>query len=599
MSGRGAGCGSVSYLRNVRVACDRPVVNWAASSEFPMSRIPTKTAKALAVACLLVPATAVAGDGPTDLQSPVSYDESEPSAFDGQDIGYHPWFKKPRVRTIDMSAEARAKFPEFYVSEPVEQPDFHALDDFMVPLEEQPGPDPDHEGQLPEGWVQRGSVVMPAEVASGEIAVEPDVAEDVKKVPGNEYPRKHALFLNFSGGMLTNGSDNSAENKSSLAKHGVYPAFGGGEQTALAIVQAVQADVAPYGVQVLYDRRPRKVVPYTMEMMGGSWTDTNIDSPAGGVAPGADCGALGQRHVVYTFTNGGSVTGAANTASQEAGHAWGLDHTVNCSSVMSYCGGGDGSFTSGCSALCESQCQGPNSAGCRLQHEEFCGEGSNAQDDAAEMAFLFGGNEPDMEAPTVEIQSPMDGENLPAGSNVKLRAVLSDNYGGYGWKFLVKKDGEVVYDQVDYLRDVDDQYRAALNLTKLDPGVWELSVEAEDQYENITIETVTITVGEPDGSAGTGGMDDGGSADGGSEGGDADGGSDGGSDGGDGPLDGGTGDEGGSSSGGDTDGAGLTTEDSGCGCSADRKGSDLQGMLALLVLGGGAWRARRRRRRAS
>ena len=43
-----------------------------------------------------------------------------------------------------------------------------------------------------------------------------------------------------------------------------------------------------YGINVVYLERPNKTVPYTMEMIGGDWTDTNIDSPAGGVAPGGE-----------------------------------------------------------------------------------------------------------------------------------------------------------------------------------------------------------------------------------------------------------------------------------------------------------------------
>ena len=409
---------------------------------------------------------------------------------------YHPYVHYPQVKTIDLSAEARASGD--YIAKPVPQPDFHSLDDHKLPdaqLQAAPPSQraPGDDTALPEGWVQQGSVVMPAAVVGGLEAELPPIYA-VQDIPGNQYPRKHTLFLNFNGGMLYTGSDNSAENRSSLAKQGVYPTFGGGESVALAIVQAVETDFAPYGIRVVYAERPRNVVPYTMEMVGGDWTDANLDDPAGGVAPGADCGALGQRHVVYTFSNGASVNIAANTAAQEAGHAYGLDHSLDCGSVMSYCmGTNDRAFVSGCAGLCEAGCQG--AAGCRLTHEMFCGEGNDQQDDAAEMAWIFGGNEPDMEPPTVLIQSPEDGAELPEGSDVELRAVVDDNYGGFGWKFVVEKDGEVIYDQPDYDRDVDAEYRAALNLTALETGVWTFTVEAEDQYEHVTAQSVTVYVG--------------------------------------------------------------------------------------------------------
>lgn len=466
------------------------------------------------IAVVLVPTAFVSSQA---MASDSTSDELASDPFAEARAEYHPYVHYPQVRTLDLSAEARRSGD--YIAEPSPQPDFHSLDDHKLPdAELQAAPptqrDAGDDASLPEGWVQKGSVVMPSPVVDGfeDVGTGPIFA--VEDIPGNKYPRKHTLFLNFNGGMLYTGSDNSAEDRSTLAKQGVYPVFGGGESQALSIIQAVEADFQPFGIRIMYESRPRKVVPYTMEMVGGSWTDTNIDSAAGGVAPGADCGALGQRHVVYTFSNGASVLTAASTIAQEAGHAYGLDHTFDCSSVMSYCGGGDKAFRSGCSGLCEAQCQGVNSAGCRLTHEMFCGEGNDEQDDVAEMAWIFGGNEPDMEPPTVEIQSPLDGEEIPAGADVELRAVVDDNYGGFGWKFTIRKDGEIVYDQPDYDRDVDGEFRAALNLTSLDTGVWTFTVEAEDQYEHVTSQTVTVSVGGATTSSGSDSDTDGGDTDG-------------------------------------------------------------------------------------
>ena len=244
--------------------------------------------------------------------------------------------------------------------------------------------------------------------------------------------------MNFTGGLIHetfSGNDNSAEDISVLGIEQVYPTYTGGEQRAIAAAEAAQADLAAHGVRVAYLERPPQMLPYTMAMIGGTWEDTNIDGPAGGVAPTADCGALNQRHIVYVFASGGqSATSVANVTSQEAGHAWGLDHTLNCDSVMSYCGGlGDQFFSDTCDTLCEIQCQGPNTIGCRLAHEEICGEGSDAQNEMEELTYLFGGNEPDMEPPVVQIDEPEDGAEFPDGADVDLRAFIEDDYGGMGW----------------------------------------------------------------------------------------------------------------------------------------------------------------------
>ena len=420
--------------------------------------------------------------------------------------GYHPYANEGRVRTLDMSAAGMAARKQvatpatdanrdWSILDEVESPDSH-LQRTSEPL---PLADPSHVAELPEGWVQRGNVVLPSAVADGELAVEPETVFQAELIPGNEYPRKHTLYLNFVGADLVVGADNSAINKSTLARQGPYPAYQGGNQKAVSIAQAVQEDVAAYGIRVTYlpEDRPDPIVPYTMEMMGGSWTDTNIEDPAGGVAPGADCGALGQRHVVYTFAGGGlGVNSAANTASQEAGHAWGLDHTFNCGSVMSYCGVANGVFSSSCDALCESQCQGPNSAGCRGTHEMFCGEGNDEQNEHEELNWLFGGPEPDVEDPWVNIESPEDGAVFESAADVDVRAEVGDDYGGYGWKFIITHNGEEVFNEVDFDREVDPEFRAALNLAQLEDGLWTVTVEVQDQFEHRATQTVSFQVGD-------------------------------------------------------------------------------------------------------
>lgn len=496
------------------------------------------------------------------------------------DEGYHPYANKDRkVRTIDMSEAAiaargaqskRVVTPrDWSILDQVESSDSH----LQLPSNPEVASDPSRTGSTPDGWVQRGNVVLPEPVANGDLQVDPSAIFQVENIPGNEYPRKHTLYLNFTGEDLLPGSDNSAESKSQLAKEGAYPAYQGGNQKAVAIAQAVADDVAPYGIRVLYlpEDRPSKTVPYTMEMMGGQWQDTNIDSPAGGVAPGADCGALGQRHVVYTFASGGLGTNtAANTASQEAGHGWGLDHTFNCGSVMSYCGVANGNFSETCDSLCEQQCQGPNSAGCRLTHEMFCGEGMDQQNEAAELTWIFGGNEPDVEPPFVNIVSPEDGAVLDSGANVDLRAEVGDNYGGYGWKFIIERDGEVLLDEVDYDREVDDQFRAALNLAALEDGNWTITVEVEDQFDHVTSQTVSFQVG--DGTTvpadGTTGEDDDGTDD--------------------------MSDESASDGiDGMSDSGNINTDPKGCSCRADRSGPVAAWAPLLLLFGAGAARRRR------
>jgi hypothetical protein len=416
-----------------------------------------------------------------------------PAQARGPTPGYHPWAPTAgHVPTLDMSNPDPA-----WVSSRTPPPHaFGSLDSIAAQADARPDGDVSP-GRVPAGWVAAGNVVLPAPVASGDAVVDPDVVYAIEDFPGNEYPRKHTLFLNFLGAEMNVGSDNSATNTSILARQGGYPAYTGGEQAALAIAQAVEADVAPYGIRVMYLERPPQIVPYTMEMIGGSWHDVNTDQPAGGVAPTADCGALGQRHVVYTFAADSTpTTRAANTAAQEAGHAWGLDHTLNCNSVMSYCAGPEAAFSSTCDDLCEDGCQGPNSAGCRLTHEEYCGVGNDQQNEDAELAWIFGGNEPDVEPPSARILSPEHESMLAEGSDVDLVAEIGDDYGGYGWRWTISRDDEIIFDEVDFDRNIDDDYNPALKLTQLTAGVWRFTITVQDQYEHVTTDTVVVAVGD-------------------------------------------------------------------------------------------------------
>ena len=484
----------------------------------------------VAVACLLVPEAAHA-------------------------TGYDPYATVARGPIeVDMSEAVRS--PGSRVAKPPEQPDFSKLGQQVAAAPQQ------QRGELPPGWVQLGEVVQREEVALGlkQVDAEPSAAwEDIE---GNQYPRKHTLFLNFNGGVLQNGADNSAENQSMLALAGKnYPVYGKAESSALATIQRVQQDMSAIGVRVAYAKRPSKTVPYTMAMIGGNWTDANLDEPAGGVAPGTDCEARGQRHVVYVFDD------SASTIGQEAAHSWGLDHTMGSDRIMSYQGGLDKHFGDNCQDLCEEACQGPGSIGCRLVHEKYCGVGSEQQNDLAELTYIFGNNEPDTVPPEVALTEPADGTKLEVGASISVVGEVHDDFGGVGWKLIVKRDGKVVFDEVDYDR------KSKWFFSKMPEGVYEVTLEAEDHADHVVTDTVTLTVGSP--SAGTAGDSEGTPTTSESDGDEPDGSS---------------GAEG-SSSGDGTDGA-----DDGGGCRISS--TDPAGPLGLLapVLGLGlAWRARRRR----
>ena len=121
---------------------------------------------------------------------------------------------------------------------------------------------------------------------------------------------------------------------------------------------------------------------------------------------------------------------------------------------------------------------------------------------------MFGTDEPDMQPPTAEIVEPADGMQVEAPADVQLRAIVADDYGGFGWKFEVEKDGELVVDQVDYDREVDAEFRAALNLTGLPAGSYILRVIVLDHFGGEGVSEVTLQVGPGASSGDDGNVDD-------------------------------------------------------------------------------------------
>jgi hypothetical protein len=423
---------------------------------------------------------------------------------------------------------------------------------------------------LPAGLVQVGGMVVPETMlddttgdADGSLAADrdpqaggPDLNEicaypdavppgiyDYDHRPGGETPRFHTVYLNFTGAVLSTGGENSAENMSNIAITGhQFPVYGGGEERAIAAAQAVANDFEDWAVRVIYLERPPKVLPYTMVMIGGSWSDTTA-GPSGGVAP-LDCEDFGQRNVCYAFQNNSPATTQANVISQEIGHTLGLGHTTAADSVMAFgydtTNPGDLGFHDGCVPTIQVAGQ---SAACVGVNKCHCGIGEE-QDDKATLSVTFAPLGVDIVEPTISVLQPPDGSVYQEGETVRVELEPWDDVGGYGWKLLVENEaGEVLVDQVDYDRAM------IFDLTGLPPGVYTLTGYIQDHADHVVTDSITITVLGVEGEDESGGSGSEGSGS-------------------------GTGvvastGEASSSSDGTGDGAGLDTElDDGCGCTS-------------------------------
>ncbi len=429
-------------------------------------------------------------------------------------------FHNPHPEPIVLDFSSDATRPPVDTDYPP-SPSFHDLDAFMG-LPPAPKPADFVRPPLPEGLVQVGGMIVPAEMLEGadmvpdvertltaavdpaaggpdlsEICAFPDAVPpgiyDYDHRPGGETPRFHTVFLNYNGGVLNTGGENSAENLSSIALSGhPYPTYTGGEQLAIAVAQAVQVDLADWAVRVVYLERPPKVLPYTMVMMGGHYSDTTA-GPSGGVAP-LDCEDFGQRNVCYVFMNTAPATSQANVASQEIGHTLGLGHTSASDSVMAAgyapTQGGDLGYNDSCASTIQVSGQ---SAACVGVNKCHCGDGEH-QHDKRTLSVTFAPAGPDMVEPTIAITQPADGQVFMQGEDVIVEVDPWDDVGGYGWKLLLEDaEGELLADSVDYERALE------WKITALPVGTYKLTALIQDHADHVVTHTIQIEVVSRDG----------------------------------------------------------------------------------------------------
>lgn len=396
------------------------------------------------------------------------------------------------------------------------------------------------------------------------------------------------LYVNFDGGDMNPCNSGPQNNCSSLFFGTVLPYTGDAAKRA-SVIQIVRTRVNDFGITVT-DQRPGSG-DYDMEMVG-DWAGVG-DQGFAGVAPGpVDCFDNRGGEVSFTLEASGSSDGIAEIILQEVAHTWGLEHIDDQGDLLYPTTQGQNKiFKDECLqivVLNDNGSTSPTGAFCGSQHAQFCS--SNQQNSYQEMLGLFGPGIPDTTAPTVEIISPAEGDTIEG--DVNLIVSFEDDQS----PMIVNATITIDSDSLEGPVENDGAYAAPSELEfpiqGLPGGVYTVTIDATDEEDNPTSDSVTFTVlgDPPNDSDGNGNESDGNdSADGGTDGGgDSDGGSDGDSD-----SDGGGADDddGGPVSGGDTDGGTAGGDGDGGGCSVESPGSKM-GWAVLGLLGLVAFRRR-------
>ena len=167
------------------------------------------------------------------------------------------------------------------------------------------------------------------------------VAPNVKFAPGpgaDPLP----IYLNRSGGTFTAGTDDSANNVSSVVSYAgvssaTVPAYNGSNWGQ--VVSCVQQQFSRFNV-VVTDVEPAGGI-YVEAVFGGDGSAVGFGG-YGGVAPidSSTCQSI-PNAIVYIFTDnlGGSAQVMCEVAAQEIAHAFSLDHQYLCEDPMTYLSG--------------------------------------------------------------------------------------------------------------------------------------------------------------------------------------------------------------------------------------------------------------------
>ncbi|MBK6917877.1 MAG: hypothetical protein IPH07_10795 [Deltaproteobacteria bacterium] len=339
-------------------------------------------------------------------------------------------------------------------------------------------------GELPAGPRHRLDVPLPEPPAA---AFGPDgIAGDATFREARVLGTPTVLFVNFDGVHLRSCNPSDARHDCHWYNNDPIPAFSGSLQTRVAILQAMRAHAAPFGVRVT-GTRP-SFGNYTMVVYGG----TEAEFGALGSAPSGDCGDANPNEIAFAHLDGELVdwvVAGATTSLHEAAHTWGLDHVDLASEIM-YPEGDDSEtwFDDACHGVVQDTDLTPGPAACPALALELCDD-AGRQNSVATLHQLFGPAFVDDLAPRLSLLSPEDGTYLQAPASFEVRLAIDDAQDPQEYAMWTWLDGEPRPAQPTRV------LAPGFRVEALPPGSWRLHVVVADEAGNEAALAFEVEVG--------------------------------------------------------------------------------------------------------
>ena len=168
-----------------------------------------------------------------------------------------------------------------------------------------------------------------------------DVGELARVLVRTTKPAPKVVYLHRGPIQLTGGTFDDATNNisSTVGRRGVdsvqLRGYRGSDAQWKRIVSCVRETFHPFDIEFV-DERPTDD-EYIMVALGRHPRDIGYgDHHVGGLSPFN--GSVVHRAIVFAFTDSlqNKRRAICNTIAEEVGHAYGLDHTYECSDVMTY-----------------------------------------------------------------------------------------------------------------------------------------------------------------------------------------------------------------------------------------------------------------------